>query len=258
MVLVRKYAGLPKQEKLSDFMKIRRKRAGENELLRYYLRHRRKEFHHADFNFVVNNMLMRHKVFQNTRLQCNLRFEDAKSMGEKFGEMYGHDLNESIKKARASVASTAYTTADQFLTSISSICRHLPHSNDASSAARNDYYAMLVNFGLPALFVTISPDDQRSLWIKVHLLKDPKRIHDPERAVNELSENDMVELYRERVSIRSEYPGLCAEDYIAIVETFIRDILRWDTENETAFGEGLFGVTEGFTGATEEKGRKRG
>ena len=63
-------------------------------------------------------------------------------------------------------------------------------------------------------------------------------------------------MYRQRCADCLQYPGLCAEDYIAIVETFICNILRWDVENEKSLGVGLFGEVEAFTKATEEQGRK--
>jgi len=52
------------------------------------------------------------------------------------------------------------------------------------------------------------------------------------------------------------YPGLCAEEFIAITETFVKDVLRWDVKTQKNTGQGLFGTTQAFTQATEEQGRK--
>ena len=254
------YAGLPKQECLQSFMSSRSRkspRIGENAMLRMFLRMRRAEFHSPDFNLAVNNMLMRHKVFSETRLQCNLRCEDAVNLGSKCGAMSGSELENSVNKVRAEMSTRANpATGDRFLGSIGAVCRQLPHSNDASQSARNDYFGMMSKFGLPALFVTMSPDDQRSHWVKASLMKSNTKLWEGEPSVSSFDDSDLTELCKERLRFRTTFPGLGAEECMAIVETFIRSVLCWDTETMQAHGIGSFGFAEAWTLATEEQGGK--
>ena len=251
------YAGFKSQEVMKQFFKFRNSSIDDNDLLRHFLRHRKREFHKADFNLVANGVLMKSRVFNKVRLQCNLRFKDAKQLSEKFGEMTGAAINNSVIKARQEIKLTPHTDpADQFLRSVTAVCDELPHSNEAAVKARDRYFSLIVRFGLPALFVTVSPDDQRSAWIRIYLLRDQNQFWGKEPDVDSLKNEDIIAEYKQRKADRTEFPGLCAEDYIAITEIFIRQVLKWDRKWETNLGEGLFGSTEAFTQATEEQGRK--
>ena len=251
------YAGFPKQQLMQPFFEKVKSSIDTNDLLRHFLRHRKKEFHMSEFNLVTNGLLMKNEVFQQCRLQCNMTYKDAKQVGEKFGGLSASDVNNSIAKARAEVMlNPSSDPGDQFLRSVSAICADLPHSNEASVIARDEYFSMIVRFGLPALFVTISPDDQRSVWIRVYLLKDEARFWQQKPDIDLINDADLVAEYRERVSDRVQYPGLCAEDYTAITEVFVKHVLQWSSGSQEAKDEGLFGFTEAFTQATEEQGRK--
>ena len=50
--------------------------------------------------------------------------------------------------------------------------------------------------------------------------------------IDNVDEKDCVVVHRQRCADCLQCPGLCAEDCIAIVKTFICDVLRWDVENE--------------------------
>ena len=244
--------GFSKEKKLSQFFKKQHHKQSFKERVRTLLKSRPSQFHRAQFNLVSNGILMKNDVFQNVRLQCNLRYEQSRSMGSKFGAMKSSDLENSITKARHMTKDLS--DSDKFLTSISAVSECLPHSNEAADAAKQDYFLYLVTFGLPALMVTISPDDQRGLWIQVALHRNPTDF-DP-GSVDHLDDSDLVILYKKRCGDRLLFPGLCAEEYMAIVETFIRDVLKWDIKTSKSTGIGLFGKTVAFTAATEEQGRK--
>ena len=251
------YGGFPKQKQMIPFFEGKKNKLEDDVLLRHLLRHRKPDFHRSDFNLVTNTVLMKSEVFRKVRLQCSLSFKDAKLMGEKYGEMSGIDVNNSVAKVRAEVRLSPQSQAsDKFLQSVSAVCADLPHSNEATIVARDEYFSMIVQFGLPALFVTISPDDQRSVWIKVYLLKDQSLHWNREPDIDSIEDKEIIAEYRQRVQDRVKYPGLCAEDYIAITEVFLKHVLQWDAETESARKEGLFGFTEAFTQATEEQGRK--
>ena len=245
--------GFPKEKKLSEFFKKAKEKQTFKDRIRHLLRSRPKTFHCAQFNLVSNGILMKNDVFQTVRLQCNLRYEQSKSMGAKFGTMTSYSLEESISKARNNICNPS--DSDKFLNSISAVSESLPHSNEAADAAKQDYFSYLVSFGLPALMVTISPDDQRGLWIQVALHRNPTDFTLLD-SIDQLDDSELIILYKKRCGDRLLYPGLCAEEYMAVVETFIRDVLKWDTKTSKSTGIGLFGRTVAFTAATEEQGRK--
>lgn len=249
--------GFPNELRLKEFRKSHKCRLSYDETLQLFLRHRRKEFHQPDFNLFINTLVMKKAMFNSARLQCNLRYADARPMGEKYGEMNAINFENSVNKARANMTTNPQSdVGDAFLKSVSAMCQNLPHSNEAAANIRSDYYSLLIRFALPALFVTISPDDQRSVWIRVYLLKECQQFWDREPTVADVSDADLLCAYKQRQADRIDYPGLCAEDFMAIIECFIRDVLRWDVDKCEPFGEGLFGFLEAYAMACEEQGRK--
>ena len=250
------YGGFPREQAYKEFYASRKRKVEFAQQYRHFLRNGKKTFHEPSFNLVGNAILMRHSVFEKVRLQCNLRYCDLTAMGEKFGEMSSSSLHESVLKARRLPKNTFSSNAtDKFLDSITAVSRGLPHSNEATTEARSHYFSLLAKFGLPALMVTISPDDRCSLWIQLALLKDPTKLWSG-CTVDKMPEKDLDILYRERASDRIKYPGLCAENYIAIIDTFIAEILRWDDSKQESFGVGLFGEVEAYAVVSEEQGRK--
>ena len=242
---------------LSDSYSRQRRHLNFEDSLRFLLRHNRLEFHNATFNLFANDRIMKANVFSSARLQCNLRYQDSQAMGEKFGTMKSSKLSEAIDKARSDeFYQNRNEVADSFLKSVNAICSDLPHTNEASVDAKSKYFSYLVKFGLPALFVTISPDDERSVWISVYALNNCEKLWHSEPTTEDLSDEYLLTSYKKRCKDRIDFPGLCAEAYIAIVESFIKDFLGWNDDHCKSMKTGYFGYTEAFTLATEEQGRK--
>ena len=251
------YGGLPNQTILQAFRKKHKKHLSFTESLKMVLRHRRKEFHVSDFTLFVNDRIMKQSVYASARLHCNLKYKDAQPMGEKYGTISSDQLEMSINRVRAnSTLNPSTNPSDAFLRSVNAACSNLPHTNEACSDARDKYFSNIIKFGLPALFVTISPDDQRSVWISVYALDETETSWTSEPTTSNHSDRTLIAKFEKRCKNRTDYPGLCAESYMAIMESFIRDVLQWDEDQNCAAGEGLFGFTEAFTLATEEQGRK--
>ena len=104
-------------------------------------------------------------------------------MGEKYGRMTSEKLEKAIDDSRnRNPIQYSNTGEHQFLRSIKSTCGKLPHSNEACMDARRTYFSYLMQFGIPAIFLTITPDDLRSFRIVVYSL--------PPHMVNGFSEID--------------------------------------------------------------------
>lgn len=243
-----------KEKYLRGFTKKRTSNPSFHDRVLHLLRTHQRWFHVPVFNLVANGILMKNDVFSNVRLQCNLRYEESKAMGARYGSMTASALEKSIINSRRH--SSLNTDGDRFLNSISAISECLPHSNEAATRAKQDYFSYLVSFGLPALMVTISPDDKRCLWIQVACFRNPTSFDPLNFDADNVDESELKILYRQRCGDRLGYPGICAEEYMATIEVFIRDILQWDVDKCRSTGVGLFGETEAFTVATEEQGRK--
>ena len=134
-------------------------------------------------------------------------------MGEKYGSVQANDLEHAIQDNRNRLTVQHSNSAEhQFLKSIHAACGSLPHSNEASMEARRKYFSFLIMFGMPAIFLTINPDDLWNYRIDVYALVG-KECTSGSVEQNELSEDDIVADFKIRKDARLNHPGLCAEEY---------------------------------------------
>ena len=250
------FAGMPNESNLSDHFKKSNSRTFE-QTLRYFCHHRIKSFHSPEFNLFITSTLMKQNIFLSSRIQCNIRKEDTKTMSDLFGQMSSEELEYAIYNMKLNNGNIrGNKIADQFLRSIQAICESLPHSNNSAKIAKRKYFSLIAKFGLPTLFVTISPDDQRSLWIKVYANFGHDVEFTEDDCSNDKSKEQLIFEYELRCKDRTENPGLCAEDFDFICNVFINDLLQWDPKSNKAKSVGLFGKVIAFAQATEEQGRK--
>ncbi len=227
------------------------------DIFRKLLRHRKPSFHHPLFILIIENMIMRDKIFLQTQITCNIKNADSTTMGEKFGEMDAEQFENAIQDSRNNKPVQYSSKAEnRFLRSITTMCGKLPHSNEACMEARRIYFSYLMKFGIPALFLTITPDDLRSFRIVVYALSPKKVSAYGEVDAQSLSESEILSEFNIRRKARVEHPGLCADEYQRLMQLVIKHFFNWDTKTRNSKGTGLFGEVLAWCLATEEQGRK--
>jgi hypothetical protein len=227
------------------------------DVFRKLLQHRKPSFHYPLFNLIIENMIMRDKIFLQTQITCNIKNADTTTMGEKFGEMDAEQFEKAIQDSRNNrPVQFSSKPENQFLRSITAMCGKLPHSNEACMEARRLYFSYLMKFGIPALFLTITPDDFRSFRIVVYTLSPEKVTSYGQVDTQSFSESDILADFNIRREARVQHPGLCAEEYQRLMQLVIKHFFNWDTKTKKSKGTGLFGEVLAWCLATEEQGRK--
>lgn len=223
-------------------------------VLRKLLQHRKACFHSPHFNLVVENIIMKQIIFESARLNCFVTRQGAVTMAENFGEMKATKLATAIDDNRKKDPIMHSAQPEyQFLKSITATCRVLPHTNEASKANRQIYFSFLMKFGLPCIFLTVTPDDSRSFRIILYALDGR---HGFGMNPDELSDAAILADFKIRQDTRMNFPGLCAEEYSRIMDLVIKHVFGWDINSNEDKKMGLFGEVIAWCLATEEQGRK--
>ncbi len=228
-------------------------------VIRKYMQHSLPGFHEGRFTLIAENTLLREAIFRSTSMKCNARRADQTRMGELYGDLKSTDLSNAIRQARSqSPAQYSANPANQFLQSIHATCKTLPHTNEAAEANRKRYFSFLSMFGLPALMLTVTPDDERSLRVLVYAIPPEKAgtMLNEESDIASLTDADVVAEHKIRRETRIKYPGLCAEEYARVIALVIKHVFGWDEKEQESTGLGLFGDVLAWCLATEEQGRK--
>ncbi len=257
------FSGLPEDIAVQALMKqsgwSRHMSRNKFAVLRKYLQHRKPGFHEAKFNLIVENLIMKETIFASTRMYCNTMRSQQLSMGALYGQMTSQQLNSAIQQVRQNSSRQFSSNAEnQFLRSIHACCQDLPHSNESASRWKTILFSYLIRFGLPALMITLTPDDSRSFRILSYSL--PKdfagSLLNKQVDVSKLSDEAILSDFRIMRDSRTRYPGLCAEEYSRIIDLVIKHVFCWNSETKCATDVGLFGKVQGWCLATEEQGRK--
>jgi hypothetical protein len=243
-------SGLPRK-------KGQMKRTNAN-VLKRLLQHSNPDFHRSLFVLIVANIIMKETIFSSCRLSCNSTRSNGDALAIAIAKMTSDELQTAIQQNRMN-SQSRYNNwsrpATQYLHTIEASCRSLPHTNEASLEARKVYFSYLMRYGNPTVFLTVTPDDQRSFRIVVYsAAKVEKQWGSID--TNRLSDSDILADFKIRQQTRTEFPGLCAEEYRRIMDLVIKHIFQWDEDKQESTGVGLFGELVAWCAATEEQGRK--
>mmetsp|Transcript_5574 Transcript_5574/g.8547 ORF Transcript_5574/g.8547 Transcript_5574/m.8547 type:complete len:222 (+) Transcript_5574:673-1338(+) len=108
---------------------------------------------------------------------------------------------------------------------------------------------------MPCLFFTVSPDSSQSFQISVFAMQNTEKCYDE---INEMefTDDELLLKLNLRNKNRIEYPGICEQEYIRVIDHIIFCLFKWDMKEKKSLGIGLFGEVEAFCLANEEQGRK--
>ena len=166
------------------------------------------------FNLIVENLIMKDSIFLQAKIHCNLKHSENVSMGNLFGAMSANQLTQAITAVRNHLpVQHSKGGAHQFLKSIRAACTHLPHSNEATMTARRTLFSYIANFGLPCLFLTVSPDDLRNFRIVLYsrVSNDGVKVQGIENDAENFTDAEILADFQIRSDARVNHPGLCAE-----------------------------------------------
>ena len=136
--------------------------------------------------------------------------------------------------------------ASEFLGQINAISKALPHTNDVAKKGRKDVLAMQINYGFPDIFFTISPPDDNSFIITVY-----SGIKELPRDVNNLTQEELTRLAKQRDNLRFKYPGISTFNFERILSVVMKEIVGW--KNQLG---GFFGKPKAYFHSVEEQARK--
>jgi hypothetical protein len=253
--------------------------------LKHFLRLSLPAMHHGDFILVIHNIYARSIAFRSAMLRCQDTYKDA-TYGEAFANITPDGISRGVTQIRSGQrggAPQGGRVVSRFFNSLEAACASMAHTNGASRVARQNMFSLAIKFGLPAVFFTVTPDDEMSFRIRVHATHKWVRLlrkdnlsqlynlpticaslfcwnlpHSQEKLPNlDMDDTEILADFKLRANFRVVHPGLCAEEYGKILHLVIKHLVGWDTEaGKSSVGGGIFGETEAFAAATEEQSRK--
>jgi Helitron helicase-like domain at N-terminus len=166
------------------------------------------------------------------------------------------DVNDAIdytRFARGSITQEIYH-GRQLLGAIDTMCRTIPHTNEAAKKARRQVECLQHHFGSPTFFLTVTPDDDNHMLVQIyagHILNGAVD-------VNEQSDESVLALSKEKTNLRIKFPGVCAFFFDIALDLVIHDVLGWDKQKKERLEDvtGIFGPLDALSVSIEEQGRR--
>lgn len=170
-------------------------------------------------------------------------------MAERFSDLTADEI--AVAAARADCGLNAGGISGAFLSAVSTSCAPLGHSNEAAARARKQYMAYCDLFGMPSLFVSVTPDDSMSFRIKV-FVRSGESVELPSL---EWSDEECVVDLKLREKMRTTYPGICSLEFQSVMDFMWKFLIGWDRK-ENCGKQGIFGTPKAACESDEEQGRK--
>ena len=139
-------------------------------------------------------------------------------------------------------------SASGFLNRVNSITKNIPHTNKAAQEARCKAMSMVTSLGFPDFFVSVSPPEDNSFLMCIY---SGINTADLAQDLDDITEEQLRELSKEREKIKLNCPGLCAFNFETIKRIVLKEVVGWKNNGKG----GLFGVPKAYFYAVEEQGR---
>jgi len=226
----------------------RRNRVSVESMMEHYMKLSLSQFHQPDFVHALSSMKMRMMSFKTGIIKCKCGQRGA-SLAEQFSVLTADQVSAATSRADTGLGMPG--PAGRFLTAVSTSCRPLGHSKEAAAVARQKLMAFCDLFGIPNLFVSVTPDDSVSFRIKI-FARSGEAIKLPD--FNWSDEECIVDLQlRERT--RAKYPGICSMEFQSVMDFMWKYVVGWDRDKMEGT-LGVFGEPLAACEADEEQGRK--
>ncbi|EJK72421.1 hypothetical protein THAOC_06050, partial [Thalassiosira oceanica] len=214
---------------------------------------------HQEYSRLENNW--DHEV---ERRSCGL---DGESLAVKFSKLTERDVSDALKELdkeseqgrlqgpslppSAENGGSTKSTAKQVLKTVQTTSRGNGLSPEAVKTARTKSYAFQTYFGLHAIFLSISPDDENDF--RIRLFACPGVDH-PLPSAENMTDEDCILDFVLRKKQRTARPGACSMEYQNAMDIVLRCLLGWDSKKQSGRC-GIFGMVEAWIRADEEQGR---
>ena len=107
-------------------------------------------------------------------------------------------------------------------------------------------------FGPPAVFKTMSPDEQDNMRVKLYAITGEHKIPTTKDMMDE--EMCFLDLTL-RKKVRSKFPGACAIEFQNIMDIVTKVLIGWDKQKAEG-SNGVYGIPLAYGAGVEEQARK--
>jgi len=210
-------------------------------------------FQKAEMLLPLLVVLSKNSMVQQASTRCNYKVGGDKTMKDVVNNIDLLDVDLELykigKKNQQPNARGKWNSTDvgKLLQHVAAVSKKLPFSDEAAKEARKHLFSLCTMFGLPSMFLTVTPDDTESFIVRIHSVSK-LMITDID------NEDDVEEHLAECASARINFPGLCEHNFEAIASMVIEDIIGWDmSEGSSKDGGGVFGKCNAWFTPIEEQ-----
>ena len=220
------------------------------------------QFHRSLFSLIIFNLKMKQLMIRKACLQ--LRYSSsAEALAQN---LTSEAISTAIDARRRGlrVGPGENRNGELLLSTVDAVVGGVPHTNQATRRARRNAEAIMHQFGLPSIFLTVTPDDDNSYLLQVLSSENNDadgsigappgdRGGQASGGLHTIPEKSATP----RATLRLKYPGLASMAYDILIEIVIEQVIGWDISKnkQSDTCKGLFGEVEAFTVTTEEQGR---
>ena len=202
---------------------------------------------HHSFTFLAFNIIQRRQVLWQS--SAKVKKANFQNTAEIFAGICPEDIGTVTDRFARGDDKTAYSDSERhvlrLMKEVKLVNRHVPGSNAARLAMRNEIRALMLSHGLPSFFITINPADIYNPLVKFLAGGDID--------IDNLLPTDIPD-YWDQTLLVAKNPVVAAKFFNLYIKAFIKSILGYDPESESV-KPGVLGVVKAHYGCVEAQGR---
>jgi AAA domain/Helitron helicase-like domain at N-terminus len=201
------------------------------------------------FQLILYSQISKWRILKSSRL----KLKGERTVDAIANALNSGDLSNAINARRRGDRFAGTFASNAFLKQVDATASALAHTDAAAKKARGKIEAMVHEFGIPSVFLTVNFDDECSFLLQVLSNEEI----DDDTPVEDIPEKECADRAVKRREIRIKMPGFAAGNYEMLLNILLEEVIGWDKRGQRPTEkEGLFGMCEALCLALEEQGRK--
>jgi len=193
-------------------------------------------------------MYVREQTFRTGFIKCKTSLRGS-NLAKAFSKLEPEDIARAARRRDNEMSATG--VSGNFLRAVTTSCRPVAYSSEAAAHARRQLMAYCDFFGLPSLFVSMSPDDAMAFRIKLYARSKE------EQSLPSLSwtDDECILDFDYRKQTRLRCPGLCSLEFQHVMQIIWKEIVGWNFDSQTG-KRGVLGIPIAVRETDEEQSKK--
>ena len=201
----------------------------------------------------MHNLAAKAVAVRQASIKCKYRVTEKEVVSELIAGIGPGNIQKHLDDLKAGERWCGIVGTRRLLSSVRAVSNNIGFTDEAAKEERKKMFSVCTRQGLPAVFFTVTVDDQDNFWMYVYA--NQSNAQEPPTAVEDLDK--IADFLQECESIRIKFPGFSEYDFENVMDIVISEIIGSDESIQGSKRDGgAFGRCSAWYATVEKQARK--